>query len=646
MSAEFIYITPEGKVLKTVDDFLPAKGLPPETWEKIVGYMDLFSKLNFSLTSKGAYDQVYRKAGITMREAFLACDFTEVTRLASKSSDLKKYLMNSLHLRPLPLSPKYSLFSHQMKSLVFMKKRESSGHKGIYGGIIQMEMGLGKSLAALAHSLTSLRPKCKEKYGEGGFPTLIVASKTVMREWKSEGVSKFFGDRIKVLYLHKDCIEKDAYNSLSRQKIVTYDIVITTYDVVRSVAASRDFTEEILERCETPFRSGCIISVRQKTRRQANKSAIRGPGVLFGTPWERVFADESQIFANPRTKTYKAMMAIYGRYKWCLTGTPIRNYETDIWAQLRWCGYNGVDRARDWYIYGATKMVAHKLNNVIFKMDYTSAGIGLPPKKEHRIEITLTGMEKEIYDYAHGVSVEIFNGMLAKKFSYSHVLAVFIRMRQCCIAPYLITDKSKRKASKTNKNHLKEAYRGKYAEWIIDRDTTAGIESRKVTAILNIFKNLPKGEKILVFSTFTSALDLVAYACQKKMPNFGYLQVDGSTPGEDREKLFNKFRFNSKYRGLFLSYKIGSEGLNLTQATHIICIEPWWTKSVYHQAVSRSWRYGQTKTVHVYNILVKDSIEDKILEMCDLKEKMALEYLKGSIPRLDVRTMGEFLGVY
>ncbi len=56
---------------------------------------------------------------------------------------------------------------------------------------------------------------------------------------------------------------------------------------------------------------------------------------------ERVICDESQKLANPKTMTYKCIMAVYGKYKWCLTGTPIRNYETDIWAQLRFCGYKG-----------------------------------------------------------------------------------------------------------------------------------------------------------------------------------------------------------------------------------------------------------------------------------------------------------------
>ncbi len=109
---------------------------------------------------------------------------------------------------------------------------------------------------------------------------------------------------------------------------------------------------------------------------------MKGTAVIYGTPWERVICDESQKLANPKTMTYKCIMAVYGKYKWCLTGTPIRNYETDIWAQLRFCGYKGVERSHDWNRNGQGLIAFkdHNLISAIFTMSYDDAQMSLPKK--------------------------------------------------------------------------------------------------------------------------------------------------------------------------------------------------------------------------------------------------------------------------
>ncbi len=81
--------------------------------------------------------------------------------------------------------------------------------------------------------------------------------------------------------------------------------------------------------------------------------------------------------------------------------------------------------------------------------------------------------------------------------------------------------------------------------------------------------------KIIVFSMFTSCLDLLSEAIKEDYPNFKFVQVDGDT--KNRSELFDQFKNDINTQGLFLTYKVGSEGLNLTEATHCICIEPWWT---------------------------------------------------------------------
>lgn len=180
----------------------------------------------------------------------------------------------------------------------------------------------------------------------------------------------------------------------------------------------------------------------------------------------------------------------------------------------------------------------------------------------------------------------------------------------------------------------------------------AGIRSTKISAIVDILRRIPEGEKVLVFSAFTSALDLLAEACASDLPRLGVIKVDGSVKGRRREEALSRFRTDPGVRALLLSYGIGSLGLNLTEATHVICVEPWWTNATHDQAESRAWRTGQTDEVHVHNVYVRGSVEERVLEVRSEKadmERMVLGKPGDGGPRspvqLDKRTLGRMLGL-
>jgi SNF2 family DNA or RNA helicase len=131
-------------------------------------------------------------------------------------------------------------------------------------------------------------------------------------------------------------------------------------------------------------------------------------------------------------------------------------------------------------------------------------------------------------------------------------------------------------------------------------------------------------------------------------PSFKFVQIDGDT--KNRSALIDQFKTDPYTQGLFMTYKVGSEGLNLTEATHCICIEPWWTNAVHSQAKARLWRTGQTKPVYIHNVITKGSIEENIVKICNKKDDMASSYLKGTErtlkgPGLDKFTLGKLLGI-
>jgi SNF2 family DNA or RNA helicase len=244
---------------------------------------------------------------------------------------------------------------------------------------------------------------------------------------------------------------------------------------------------------------------------------------------------------------------------------------------------------------------------------------------------------------------------------FASVLAQFTRLRQASIAPYLITAEAKRNKTKGKDKELLEkelkAIKERFADsemfhWLTDKNTDSGIESCKVRAIIEILKRIKaSGEKVLIFSMFSSCLDLIADAIKKHIPDYEYVHVDGDVTGNERSQSIESFRRNDDVKVMLMTYKVGSEGLTLVEANHCICIEPWWTNAVHNQAKARIHRPGQTKEVFMHNVLVDGSIEEKVMEICKDKDQLEDEILNGTIKTLGKNqglnkfTLGKILGV-
>lgn len=595
--------------------------------------------------------------GDLTKDYLLNMEFTNLLKSATYPPSQKQVLdilgIRGVHLlEKTPKGDDIKLFPHQIKTLAWMREREALSPyytNGLVGGIVSLKMGLGKTLVALVHILS--RPK-------GEFPSLVIASKTVMHEWKSQGIEKFFGKQVKVLYLHKDFIPKSSFDSLKRKDIMKYDLVISTYDVCVQACKNKNYVEECLEYGdEHTLMNGKVVGVHCRTRSQADLPNEKGAGLLYGTPWDLVICDESQRYANPKTKIFRCIMALYGKNKWCLTGTIFRNYDTDVWSQLAFCGYTGVKQAIEWKRCGLRKMQEHKLNDAIFKMEYESTTIVLPPKTENFHFVNLEGKQKIYYDWLLGQTIDAYDDMMRGVCSFACVLALFTRLRQSAIAPYLTTSESKRKkkvltkGEKEAEERIKQDFQNsEMFKWLHDKKGDAGIASSKIQEILKTITSLPKGEKVVIFSTFTSCLDLVAEALRVYFPDYNYIQVDGDVVGNERSELIDQFRSEASISAMLMSYKVGSEGLTLVEANHCICIEPWWTNAVHNQAKARVWRPGQTKEVFLHNILVRDSIEDRIMDICKDKDELSDAFLEGTEKPLKKRgglnkyTLGKILG--
>lgn len=573
----------------------------------------------------------------------------ELGRLSWCDDNIGKYISKEFGLHQLPLKSEFSLtgnYKYQNDAIDWARVHELNQKYGIKGSMICAKMGLGKTLMGLCTCLlfSSINDN----------PCLIVCSKTVMMVWKNE-IDKFFGDRIRILLWHNDHYKN--YKYITKEELLSYHIVITTYDMVTTSFNPKTYGDQMFDIGTEGIHIGKIMAIYKRQPHNVIPGTYIGYNLLMNVIWNRIIADESQRFRNPKTKTYKSMMCLIGRYFLCLTGTPICNYSTDIWSQLRWLGYNEIKNVTEWKNKGTTIYTQHGLERWIRTVLYSNTNVKLPDKHTYIHESKLENNQLKIYNMILGIAREAYNLHVRGLVSYSCVLAIFTRLRQCCIAPYLMTPISKRK--KQSQLRTKNEYEVKLLneinnmdennKWIFD-EIEAGIHSTKVLNILHILLNVPSNEKTIIFSKFTSGLDVIEKAINMYFPGRKIVKIDGDVTGNDREDAIYKFRTDPNFNIALISYDVGSEGLTLIEANHVIMVEPWWTPVTHEQSSRRVWRPGQTKIVHIHMLLVtpgdKVGIEQRIVDICDEKKKMASNFLtngNSSSGGLDSKTLGRIL---
>ena len=534
----------------------------------------------------------------------------------------------------------YTLYPHQIDSLKWMKNLKNC-RLNLKGGIVALSPGLGKSLIYASYCMSEKLHNDKPNY-----PNLTVCSKTVAYSWKLE-IKKFFGDSCPYFFMHKEAVKN--FNELTYDSLKKYKIIITTYETVMSVAKKHKIYENQFSVDDMNRKVG-IKSSKKPTHTDCLNA--KGGMILFKTPWNSICADESHRFANPTSSTFYSMMALYGDKKWNLSGTPLRNYSSDLYSQFRFNGYDKNIIAKQ---FNFSEYQRNKMSDFTLYKNYEQSGITLPPITRHNIEITLDDKEKEIYDYYFGNMRKVYNGFLVGNVGFSSVLTLFLRLRQLCVCPYTILNESSRKPKTEDEEYtlsqkILDDMTDGLSSWVKDKKGTSGILSSKMKAMVNILKNIKGGKKTLVFTSFKKVIDVCTETMNIFLPKKKYLILDGDVTGESRDNVITNFKDpDCDYEVLFISYKVGSEGLTLVEAENVIHMENWWTPVVQEQAERRIWRIGQNNPVNIYNITTINSIEQKIEEICDEKRKLIEDFKNGdensciTVTKLDARTIGRLI---
>lgn len=444
-----------------------------------------------------------------------------------------------------PAALEASLRDYQLRGLNWLHRMTALG----LGGCLADDMGLGKTITLIALHLH--RQSDKESAG----PTLVVCPASLMGNWQRE-IEKF-APGTPVRRFH------GASRSLER--LADGEFVLTTYGTMRLDA-----------------------------------------GRLAGTSWGLVVADEAQHVKNPYSATARQLRTIGTRARVALTGTPVENNLSELWAILDWTtpgllGKLGGFRTRYAQAVegGKDPAAAERLSRLVapflLRRRKSDPGIApeLPPKTETDRTVSLTREQTGLYEAV--VRETLAEISTADGFSRRGlVVKLLTALKQICNHP---------------------------AQYLREEEPLVEGRSGKVELLDELLDTiLAEGAGVLVFTQYVRMARLIErHLAARGVPT---LLLHGGTPVARRQEMVDRFQ-GGEVPVFLLSLKAAGTGLNLTRAGHVVHFDRWWNPAVEAQATDRAYRIGQTQPVQVHRLIAEGTIEDRIADMLDRKRELA-----------------------
>ena len=321
--------------------------------------------------------------------------------------------------------------------------------------------------------------------------------------------------------------------------------------------------------------------------------------LLKDKEFDFLILDEAQAIKNPSAQVTAAVNALSAKHAIALTGTPLENSAQDLWSIMNRLNPGFLGSLEDFqYRYiqqnGGLSALSRRLAPLIIRRNKQLVAPELPPKTEEIITIELSDEQRAFYD-----AQLAFGQTALKENGTGSLLGTLTRLREACCHPQLVTK----------------------------RETQLG--SAKLDALLEKLSDLQaSGHSSLVFSQFTSMLDLIAPQLDERQ--IPYRVITGETPVEKRAQLVQEFDADENPSVFLLSLKAAGTGLTLTKADYVFLFDPWWNPAVERQAIDRTHRIGQDKPVFAYKFVAKDTVEEKVQKLIEQKKELFDEIMDGA----------------
>ncbi len=332
---------------------------------------------------------------------------------------------------------------------------------------------------------------------------------------------------------------------------------------------------------------------------------------LAGIRWSTIVLDEAQAIKNRQTMRSRAAMRLVGDFRMITTGTPIENHLGELHNLFTFINPGLLGSAESFSADFAVPVHQNddqsakaRLKRLIqpFILRRTKSAVlhELPARTEITLRVEMSREERALYEAMRQRAIEKVEAASdsdTEGARHLKVLTEITRLRQACCHPRLVMPQ-------------------------------CGIESSKLEAFLATVEELLENRhKALVFSQFVKHLEIVRGELDSRGIDYRYL--DGSTPPKRRKQEVDAFQAGEG--SLFLiSLRAGGQGLNLTAADYVVHLDPWWNPAVEDQASDRAHRIGQTRPVTIYRLVMKDSIEEKIVDLHHSKRDLAENLLAGT----------------
>jgi len=334
--------------------------------------------------------------------------------------------------------------------------------------------------------------------------------------------------------------------------------------------------------------------------------------------WSSIILDEAQNIKNSQTKQSRAVRKLKGRHHIALTGTPMENRLSELWAIFDFInkGYLGsLKQFQDKYVSlierEEQKDKIKELQRLIqpFLLRRTKkdkdVALNLPDKQEQKEFVPLTAEQASLYEQLIKDTFE----NIEKLSSFERkgmILAMLTKLKQLCNHPAL---------------YLKEDNQ----DDILQKAKRSG-KLEKLTEIIDAVQE--QNESCLIFTQYIGMGNMMKELLEKR---YGHTVpfLNGSNNKKQRDDMIVRFQ-NGEFPIFILSLKAGGTGLNLTEANHVIHYDRWWNPAVENQATDRAYRIGQQRFVHVHKLICTGTLEEKIDKMLDKKQALNDEIISSS----------------
>lgn len=457
-----------------------------------------------------------------------------------------------------PVGLRATLRGYQVEGLTWLAGITSLG----LGGCLADDMGLGKTLMTIALHLHRQGVSTGSTTG----PTLVVCPASLLGNWEAE-LARFAPE-----------VEVRRHHGAERDVEGASGVVLTTYGTMR-----------------------------------------RDVELLSAVPWGLVVADEAQHVKNAASATAKALRQIPSHARVALTGTPVENNLTELWALLDWCvpGLLGSRLAfrRAWASQieagadvGKAKEFAALVGPFLLRRRKSDPGVApeLPPKTETDHLLSLTREQTVLYEaYVRDAMARIERLDADDPQRRGLVLSLLTGLKQICNHP----------AQFLKQGSLKQ-----------DGGRIAG-RSQKIDLLDELVSTvLAESGAVLVFTQYVAMARLLE--THWASAGVAHQFLHGGTPVKERSRMVERFQAG-EVPVFLLSLKAGGVGLNLTRADHVIHVDRWWNPAVEDQATDRAHRIGQTRTVQVHRLITQGTVEERVAELLQRKRVLADAVLGG-----------------